>query len=86
MKRSHVVGLLSQIQHRVSDGPGDVLAPDELQTLVVMTTALMLAAMSGAGECRKATPFSPLQPVLDDDGFRWCCTHPTPHCSKNEPV
>lgn len=81
MKRAHVLGLLSQMKDRVSGEIDEELTAGELQALVATAAGLMLAAASGIGECRKALPYSTLQPVLDAHGLRWCCTHPSQHCS-----
>jgi hypothetical protein len=36
---------------------------------------------SGAGECLRAAPPSPLHLELDGKGLRYCCNHKPPHCS-----
>jgi hypothetical protein len=43
-------------------------------------SAFMLMASLPPGECRRSRPYAPLQPVLDENGLRWCCNHPTEHC------
>jgi hypothetical protein len=46
-----------------------------------LKTAL-IAFSASLGECRRATPFSPLHPVIDASGdFHWCCNHDPEHCS-----
>lgn len=46
-----------------------------------LRAALNLSSAS-FGECRKATPYAPLRPVLDADGrLRWCCGHEPEHCA-----
>jgi hypothetical protein len=62
-------------------GPyGDTVS---LQT-AALTTALratLVAAQGTIGQCRKATPYGALRPVIDAAGaFHWCCTHDPEHC------
>jgi hypothetical protein len=45
-------------------------------------SAALSAAAASLGECRLAEPFSPLHPVLDDAGLRWCCNHDPEHCAR----
>jgi hypothetical protein len=45
-------------------------------------SAVLLAASTSLGECRRAEPFSPLHPVLDDSGLSWCCNHDPEHCGR----
>lgn len=57
---------------------------DELRVVAThLAGALVvtLAALSASlGECRNAVPYSPMHPVLDSNGFRWCCNHDPQHC------
>lgn len=54
----------------------------ELHALASQTR---LVASSGLGECRRATPFSSLRPVLQDDGLYWYCSHDPVHRVKVAP-
>jgi hypothetical protein len=56
-------------------------ADPELQVFVRSLRMLVVALQSGLGECRLATPFSSLRPIIDDKGLHWCCTHDPEHCS-----
>jgi hypothetical protein len=50
--------------------------------LLAQSLRLVLAATSsGIGECRLVLPYSPMRPVNDTTGFRWCCNHSPQHCS-----
>lgn len=43
--------------------------------------ATLLTLGTSLGECRLDTPYSPLHPVIGEDGtFRWCCNHDPEHC------
>lgn len=51
------------------------------RSLAVVARFLENMAASGLGECRLDVPYSPLRPVIDEDGtFRWCCSHKPEHC------
>jgi len=56
---------------------------ENTRTKLYVSTAALSALLAGAssGECRLQLPTAPIQIVSDDNGFRYCCTHPTPHCS-----
>ena len=56
---------------------------DDMRILAMAAGALRLAAMiTGIGECRRDTPYSPLRPVIDHKGkLKWCCTHSPEHCA-----
>ncbi len=56
--------------------------PDLTSALVKAVRALLVALSASIGECRLSNPYSPLHPVIDDEGsFRWCCNHSPQHCS-----
>ena len=57
-------------------------AGEMFQVTSALQTMVAVAALT-MGECRQDTPYAPLKPVLDANGnFKWCCDHPTEHCSK----
>jgi hypothetical protein len=58
----------------------DKLLQGPLQVDLV-TTSFAKLLESEYGECRRATPYESLYPVLDDDGLRYCCSHNPSHCS-----
>ena len=40
-----------------------------------------LDAGSSLGECRRASPYAPIRPVIDSTNHvKWCCTHDPEHC------
>jgi len=41
----------------------------------------LVAVASSMGECQLDVPYSPMHPVLNSTGQKWCCNHPTQHCS-----
>jgi hypothetical protein len=48
------------------------------ETMLRSIDALLAVTL---GECRLATPYAPIIPVIDTDGtYKWCCTHPDEHC------
>lgn len=53
-----------------------------LKTLqLTYTLQSHLLATGALGECRRATPYAPLKPVIDANGnFKWCCEHDPEHC------
>lgn len=79
-------GLIRQITelHQAAgvEGKFDIDTFHRLHTLSKSLTTFLAAQAATLGECRRETPYAPLQPVIEADGsFRWCCTHSTPHCS-----
>jgi hypothetical protein len=63
------------------------LAGEELpaagDVMVVLARGIRLAleaAGATLGECRLELPYAPIQPIRDDSGLKWCCTHNPPHC------
>ncbi len=56
----------------VAEGLGAALRASQLA---------LLATMASLGECRQDIPYSPLRPIIDEDGnFKWCCNHEPEHC------
>lgn len=65
-------------EYQAWDGEADPATPSLIAD-AFRTTLLALSA--SLGECRLATPYSPLHPVIDADGnFHWCCNHDPEHC------
>jgi hypothetical protein len=54
---------------------------DALPVLAHGVRIALAAAATALGECRLDVPYAPMQPINDNQGFRWCCTHSPPHCS-----
>lgn len=77
---AHAIEELVQLEERPTRGPLALRGGDELALLARGVRLALAAAASTLGECRLELPYAPMQPVLDDAGLRWCCTHPTPHC------
>jgi hypothetical protein len=47
-------------------------------------TTLLDAVATTLGECRRDTPYAPLQPVISAAGtLEWCCTHHPEHCVRS---
>jgi hypothetical protein len=67
----------------VEEAPYRVLEsqPESFVLLARGVRLALTAAASALGECRLQVPYAPMQPVNDNQGFRWCCTHSPPHCS-----
>ena len=60
-------------------GPG---GPDLADSVAGALRTTLVALGSSMGECRRDVPFSPLHPVIRDDGsFAWCCNHDPEHCA-----
>jgi len=58
------------------------LDDDRMQLLARGLELALVASSASLGECRVERPFRPLYPLIDSSGnFKWCCTHPEPHCS-----
>jgi hypothetical protein len=65
-------------------GKGSDALSDALDAATTLSRALRDLQL-GLGECQRATPYTPLVPILRADGrFEWCCTHEPQHCSANE--
>jgi hypothetical protein len=61
---------------------GEALERTEMNALLNAVQLSLAASAASLGECRRQTPYSSLYPLIDSDGaFKWCCTHPEPHCS-----
>lgn len=43
--------------------------------------AAMKSLLTAVGQCEIEEPFSPLHPILTQDGLFWCCEHDPRHCS-----
>jgi hypothetical protein len=58
------------------------ISPESLGILTIGLRASLLLADAALGECQKATPYSPMHPVLEEgsDSVRWCCNHSPQHC------
>ncbi len=83
MRREAIQALIGDLQARLADSDGEELSAATTQALLVTVGVLLLGAITSMGECRKKRPFSPLRPVIDEDGdFKWCCNHAPEHCSK----
>ncbi len=75
---SDVVNRLGVPEQRRWMATPDVEAVDLLANALRVT---LLALSASIGECRLASPYSPLHPVIDAEGtFRWCCNHDPEHC------
>lgn len=81
---------LAAARQRVREQIDTLLAGESIDKALASAMSDTLAAVEAIadatlGECRLAQPFSPLRPILDDDGLRWCCTHSPPHCASQQP-
>jgi hypothetical protein len=55
---------------------------DPNQLLATGLYSALAAVSSSLGECRRDVPYSPLHPVIDEDGaFYWACNHSPEHRS-----
>jgi hypothetical protein len=59
------------------------VVPSEARMVARVADLALVASAAGLGECRQATPFAALYPLIDSSGtFMWCCTHEPAHCSQ----
>jgi hypothetical protein len=80
--RARVTDLLHELQQLSLNPDWD---QEWLKSVLQATTilhALLMAKGGSIGECRKATPYKPLKPVIDAGGkLIWCCEHDPEHCA-----
>ena len=61
---------------------GDIEGTVGLGVVARAAHLALAASAAGLGECREATPYASLYPLIDHSGkFMWCCTHDPSHCS-----
>jgi hypothetical protein len=79
--RASIADAQSKLQTMSAEGiiRGD---EDPNQALAAGLYTALSAVSSSLGECRRAVPYSPLHPVIDEHGtFYWACNHSPEHRS-----
>jgi hypothetical protein len=85
-RAENVIRRLDSLRAReLAPGATGYLEPQEVAELfdvvldALQTTLRLLT--SSMGECRRSVPYSPLHPVIDENGkYLWCCNHESEHC------
>ncbi len=76
-------GLRNRMEEGATETPVEAADVQVILEASENTLRTMEALMSVTmGECRLDRPFAPLMPVIDSDGYKWCCTHDPEHCSR----
>lgn len=73
---------LDRLESHTARVPSPYREPLEVLTTSMRSNLQLMAAVAGVtlGECRMATPFASIQPIIDTNGsLRWCCTHSPQH-------
>jgi hypothetical protein len=81
-KQSAIDSLDAMLTVRSGESVDESQERVELFAVAQAAKLALEAAAAGLGECRQATPYAALYPLIDGNGdFKWCCTHETTHCS-----
>jgi hypothetical protein len=80
------VSLADEVRKMITDIDELVVGTDSFSDahfrVLARGVQLTLVALSNSmGECQLDVPYSAMHPVLSSTGHRWCCNHPTQHCS-----
>jgi hypothetical protein len=78
-RKVHVDALIRELHDLGNEGEWN--SATALRALKASSAIAALLSSGGIGECRLDTPYSALQPVLDANGLRWCCSHDPQHWS-----
>ena len=77
----------SEVARRIEESPKEEMPQSADVEAVLRASETTLRTVNALvsvtlGECQVDVPYAPMRPVIDVDGnFKWCCTHPEPHCS-----
>jgi len=78
----HLEVLLDDLQKKGTKPSWDQHWYEDVFQHIAGLQAFLAASASSIGECRKATPYAKLKPVLSADGkLQWCCEHDPSHCA-----
>jgi hypothetical protein len=76
----HALGELHRLGEQLEQNQDALVRIGRARASII---AMVASAASGLGECRKDHPYASLRPIIDENGdFKWCCTHPSTHCSR----
>lgn len=82
LRREHVLRLIEKLSTLSGQADWDQEWFQQAWQTATSLNSYLTASASAIGECRRATPYAPLRPVIDARGhFKWCCEHNPEHCA-----